>query len=303
MVRGFLEGRGYLEVDVPIMGAFGLHHPGSPPVEIIGLADTGHRLFLQTSPEVPLKRLLAAGFGPVFAISRTVRRDPPDSSHNCEFSLLEWYQPDLTLEGLLQEVDQLFTLVGLTPFRRVSFGDLALEATGLRVHEASLEQLDSVVNAGKVSGINSTVQSDRRQLLQQLLDDVLVPRLRGRGNVVLTDYPPELACFAAVDRGRTSPVSPAGLARRFEAFADGLELANGCEELTDPSEYLSRMRDEWKQSQTSPREIFVDEYLLAAARAGIPKSAGVGVGLDRLVMAATRSEGIHAVVAFPTERA
>lgn len=290
-IRRFLDGHGYLEVDVPVLGRFGLHHPTSPPLSVT--RPGSERAYLQTSPEPALKRLLAAGYGAVYAFSRAVRRDPTDSTHNAEFTLLEWYVPGLDRDGLIGQVVTLVdSLLGSRAFQNVRFPDLFRALTGVEMCVAPT----GMAIAGH-SAPPPRARTDRRSWLEWVLDEAIVPVLSPMGGVVLTDYPGELACFAA-----TSP-RDARISQRFEIFVDGMEIANGCEELTDADVYLQRMLDDQRSApKVLPAAAYIDDNLLGAARAGLPPCSGVGVGVDRLVMLSLGVTDIKDVIAFPMER-
>ena len=255
-------------------------------------------LYLQTSPELPMKRLLAAGSGPIFQICKVFRDGERGRLHHPEFSLLEWYRPGLGYGVLMTEVAELVRHALDRPelaVRRISYWDLFRTHLGLdpmRAGPAALRQA-----AGKLPGVRDP-DLDRDGWLDLLLTHRIEPALDRDRLTFVYDYPPSRAALARIRRD-AEPV-----AERFELYLGGMELANGFQELTDSSEQRRRFEAELRErSARGLDRLPLDEAFLAALEAGIPETAGVALGLDRLLMVATGSTYIDQVLAFPVERA
>jgi lysyl-tRNA synthetase class 2 len=295
-IRTFFDRRGVLEVETPLLSAATVTDLHLHSMECdLDRADGGRR-YLQTSPEFAMKRLLAAGSGPIFQICRAFRGGEAGRRHNPEFTILEWYRPGWDHHALMDEIDALLaTVLETPPGERLSYAEVFEAHAGVDPHRASMPELGERVAALSVRG---AAELDRDDLLNLLLTEVVEPRLgRGRPTFVY-DFPASQAALA-----RLRPGKPA-LAERFELFVEGVELANGYHELTDPAEQCRRFeRDLAERRLRDLPEVQADERLLAALEAGMPDCAGVAVGIDRLVMLKLGASDISEVIAFPIDRA
>ncbi len=270
------------------------------PVELV-LGE--RRLFLQTSPEYALKRLLAAGMGDVYQLCKVVRGDERSRVHNPEFTMLEWYRVGFEMTDLIQEVaallDALVTRVGgaARALRQVTYREVFQTSLQVDPLEASTEDLAKIAAAHGLTGHNLT-ELDRDELLDFLMGAVIGPTL-GRGEwLALTHYPASQAALAQLD-----PADPR-VALRFEIYADGIELANGFQELADANEQRARfMADNAARCAQGLPEMPIDEPLLAALEAGLPACSGVALGFDRAMMVAVGAKRIDEVVSFTIENA
>ena len=293
-IRAFFAARGVLEVETPLLSAATV-----TDVHLHSLAATtadGGRRYLQTSPEFHMKRLLAAGSGPIFQLGRAVRDGESGRRHNLEFTMLEWYRPGFDHHRLMNEVDELLGAILGTPHaERLTYRGAFLRHAGVDPFAAPIEELRSAVLR---SGVADPGLDDRDGLLSLLVGAVVEPRLgRGRPSF-LYDYPASQAALARIRPG-DPPV-----AERFEVYVDGVELANGFHELADAAEQRARFEADLADRRRSGlEEPPVDERLLAALAAGLPDCAGVALGVDRLVMIALGAADIAEVIAFPADRA
>ncbi len=295
-LRAFFAARGVLEVETPLLCSAGITDPAIEPLRVErGLSIHAPR-YLQTSPEYAMKRLLAAGSGAIYQITRAFRDGEAGSRHNPEFSLLEWYRPGFDLPALMQEVAELLRdCLGDKPVRMVSYRKLFIEELDIDPFSADIAALEqraaAAVDIGALTG-------DRDLWLDLLLSHVIEPRLRDRGVCFVHDYPASQAALARIAASGGVPV-----AQRFEVYVDGIELANGYLELSDPAEQRSRFEaDNARRRVRGLPEHPVDEYLLAALEAGLPDCSGVALGLDRLLMLRTGKGDIREVLAFDWSR-
>ena len=287
-IREFFARRGVLEVETPILGAAG---STDPQIESLRLA-TGSTPWLQTSPEFHMKRLLAAGSGPIYQIARVFRADEAGRWHNPEFSLLEWYRPDYDQSALMDEIGALLVALGAPlPGERLSYRQAFERTLGLNPHALGEAELRAAL-----AGCDPPANLDRDGLLDLAMGLRVAPALGREAPVFVTDFPASQAALARIGEE--------GLARRFELFWQGLELANGFEELADPREQARRFAaDRERRAARGLDDVPADERLIAALVAGLPDCAGVALGLDRLFALLHGESDIAAVMAFPGERA
>jgi lysyl-tRNA synthetase class 2 len=295
-IRRFFADRGVLEVETPALSAAAVTDLHLHSVACRLDLDDRRTRFLQTSPEYAMKRLLAAGSGPIYQICKVFRDGERGRRHNPEFTMLEWYRPGFDHHRLMDEVEELLQAVlGVAAGERISYADAFRRHAGVDPHAASDGELRSRVVALGVAGV---AELDRDDLLNLLLSHVVEPHLGSGRPSFLFDYPASQAALARVRPGNP-PV-----AERFEVFLDGLELANGFHELADPGEQRRRFEaDLVERRRHGLPEVPVDEQLLAALATGLPDCAGVALGVDRLVMLKVGTRDIADVIAFPIERA
>lgn len=300
-IRAYFAAAGVLEVETPILS----HAAVTDPV-LASLATAGRGpglagpLFLQTSPEFAMKRLLAAGSGPIYQICKVFRDDERGRFHHPEFTLLEWYRPGWDHRRLMREVADLVRLALRRPdlaAEEVTYRALFRDRLGLDPWCATPEELRRAARAAGIADADG-LDLDLDGWLDLLLGHRLAPQLGRERMTFLYDYPPSQAALARVRSG-SHPV-----AERFELYLDGVELANGFHELTEAVEQGRRFDADLAARRrrglpTPPR----DERLLAALAAGLPACAGVALGLDRLLMLGCGAGHIDEVLAFPVERA
>ena len=295
-IREFFAGRGVLEVETPLLCSTGVTDPSIEPLVVERGESLGAARYLQTSPEYAMKRLLAAGSGPVFQVARAFRDGEAGVRHNPEFTLLEWYRPGFDHHDLMREVAQLLSVcLGELPVEYCSYRALFIDELGLDPFTAGLQALEArareTLDVGALKG-------DRDLWLDLLMSHLLEPRLAARGVCFVYDYPPSQAALA-----RIGQVDGVAVGHRFEVYVRGLELANGYWELADPAEQRQRFSAEnRRRREHGMTERPLDEALLAALSAGLPDCAGVALGLDRLLMLVTGVDDIREVLAFDWER-
>ncbi len=295
-VRRFFDIRGVIEVETPLLCRAGVTDVHLPSLAV-ATPDAGRR-WLQTSPEYAMKRLLAAGVGACYQITRGFRAGESGRLHNPEFSLLEWYRPGFDQHALMREVAELCgEAVGARPTREIAYRDAFREALGvdpLRVGEDDLRTL-ARARLGPAGWLAS---AERDDLLDALMGTAACPTLGHGTFTFLTDFPASQAALA-----RRSPAD-AEVAERFELFIDGVEIANGFHELTDAVEQRARFETDIEQRTRQGLPVMeLDERLLAALAAGMPEGSGVALGLDRLMMIALGRDRLDEVMAFSWARA
>jgi lysyl-tRNA synthetase class 2 len=302
-VRGFFAAAGVLEVETPLLCRAGATDPAlaSLATRYRGpAAPHGATRYLQTSPEHAMKRLLAAGSGPIYQICKAFRDGERGRRHNPEFTLIEWYRPGWSVTALADEVVGLIRAVLPRRLReeRLRYSQAFDRTLGIDPHRADVHALRAAaLNAG-VPGADALELPSRDAWLDLLMTHCIEPGFDAAAITVVTDYPASQAALARVRPG-DPPV-----AERFEVYVGGMELANGFHELADAAEQRARfLADNARRRAGGLPEMPLDERLLAALAAGLPDCAGVALGLDRLLMLATGARDIAEVLAFPLERA
>jgi len=301
LLRGFLAERQVLEVETPILSAAGNTDPNieSFTTTFSGHVDAGAReRWMRTSPEYPLKRLLAAGVGDCYELGRVFRNGEAGGRHNPEFTMLEWYRVGLDHRELAGEVVALvqaaLALVDRQAEVRVaSYRGLFLDALGIDPLTAPLEVLRQPLAASNIDPRGLT----RDDWLDLLLTHRLQPTFPRDRITVVHDYPASQCALARI-RHEDPPV-----AERFELYLGPHELANGYHELNDAAEQRVRFeRDNGTRRARGLREVPIDERLLAVLDA-MPDCAGVALGVERLLMCLAGTDAIADVLAFPFAQA
>ena len=299
-IRQFFAERQVMEVETPTLSQAGATdlHLASIPVQrrIHGRSSTQ---YLQTSPEFPMKRLLASGSGAIYQICKVFRDDEHGRKHNSEFTMLEWYRPKLDLKGLMHETAELLEVclahrLGEVRPYILSYKHAFQDRLDINPLQASLKQLKDTAHR---LGLNLDLGDDRLAYMDLLFSHFVEPSLGFDAPVFLTDFPPEMASLAKVktdDDGEQ-------VAARFEVYIEGLELANAYDELLDAEVLAARFEaDNLERTKQGLPVIPTDQYLLSALP-HMPECSGIALGLDRLLMVAMNQVKIDQVIAFPAE--
>lgn len=296
-IRKFFAARDVLEVETPLLAhstgsdihiqSFSVHGQGS---------ESSGPLYLQTSPEFAMKRLLCAGSGSIFQLCKAFRVEENSKRHNPEFTMLEWYRLGFSLNELMTEVEQLVCLVtGESKIPRFTYRQVFQNHLSIDPHSVSVAELQQLTNK-HIDLVANNLQ--RTDYLQLLLAEIIEPAMPG--SWFIYDYPKEQSALAqlGLDEERVT------VAKRFELFCGGMEIANGYEELTNPVEQRNRFEKDsaFRRTHGLP-EYPMDERLLAALEQGLPACAGVALGFDRLLMLETGANKIDEVMSFTTKNA
>jgi lysyl-tRNA synthetase class 2 len=300
-IRRFFADRGVLEVETPAMSQATVTDIHLVPFQTRfvgpGAAD-GMTLYLMTSPEYHMKRLLAAGSGPIYQMGRSFRNEEAGRHHNPEFTMLEWYRPRYDMYRLMNEVDDLLqqvldcdtaeTLSYQQAFtRHLNVDPLSADKTELREAAAKLD----------LSNIADT-EEDRDTLLQLLFTMGVEPHIGRDKPTFVYHFPATQASLAEIS------TEDHRVAERFEVYYKGIELANGFRELTDSREQRQRFeQDNRKRAARGLPQHPIDNNLLDALEHGMPECSGVALGVDRLIMIALGAASLSDVLAFPVTRA
>lgn len=305
-IRAFFAARGVLEVETPALSVAAITDPHLASFKTCYSgpgSQHGRPLYLHTSPEFAMKRLLAAGSGCIYQIARVFRDGEAGSRHNPEFTLLEWYRVGFDHHRLMDEVAELVGMLlagrlALAEPERFSYRQIFQHHLNLDPHRATVADLAACAETRNISIPTGMPPDDPDPWLDLLLTHCVEPRLGSGRLTFVHDYPASQAALA-----RLRPDDPP-VGERFELYINGIELANGFHELGDAVEQRRRFAQENAARRAVGLPIMpMDEHLLAALEFGLPDCAGVALGFDRLVMLATRKTSLAEVLAFPLDRA
>jgi len=311
-VRAFFDSRGFLEVETPRL----VVSPGMEPHLHAFAVEGQPRRYLPTSPELHLKRLLAGGYERIYEMGRVFRAEERGQHHLPEFTLLEWYRAAAGLPALMDDCEGLLRHVVAAvappagaasvclrdlrvgePFERLTYRE------AMRRHTA-IDPADFPPAAGVAPlrvaiaalGIHTADDDDWDTLVTRLFIDRVEPHLGRARPCFVTEFPATQAALARIRPDAGWPV-----AERFELYVAGIELANAFFELTDVEEQRRRFVAWQGERRRLGREVYpIDEAFMAALAAGLPESAGIALGVDRLVMLVTGAPDVASVVAFST---
>lgn len=294
-IRAFFRARGVLEVETALLSRAGNSDPNITSIR----TDTSPPQYLRTSPEYPMKRLLAAGCKDIYEMGRVFRAAERGSWHNPEFTLLEWYRLGRDYRELAEEVIALVQHCGQGKFEgwhveRISYRDLFLRSTGLDPFVADESEWALLARERNISA----GPMDQQQWQDLIITHVLQPSLDKESMTVIFDFPPEQAALACIRQDEPA------VAERFEVYLGQTELANGYHELGDAAEQLRRFeRENRLTGLRGEEETALDYRLIEALQHGLPECSGVALGVDRLLMRILDLDSIEAVLAFPDDRA
>lgn len=312
-IRAFFDDAGFVEVETPLLSADTVVDRHIDPIGVtlpdgVDSALGGKAMWLQTSPEFAMKRLMAAGGEAIYQVTHAFRADERGQLHNPEFTIAEWYRrgDDMTA-GMQLLSDLCEAVLQRGPAERVTYAQAFTRGLDIDPHQATVEELAAIAKREGVTVpddflSDAETSSDetpaRDAWLDVLLSECIAPQLGRTEPAILHDYPASQAMLAQV-RG-----SDPAVAERFELFVDGIELANGYHELLDAEELLRRNREANRLRQADGKQPLNEETrMLTAMQAGLPACSGCALGVDRLVMIAAGASSIDEVLPFPIERA
>jgi len=302
-IRQFFSDRTVLEVETPALslGTVTDVHLDAFSSRYNFLSDSDVEqpatLYLQTSPEFHMKRLLASGYGSIFQIAKAFRHEEAGRFHNPEFTMLEWYRLGFDHIELMNEVAELLQAVlSCTQPSQVTYQQLFLEVVNIDPLIATREQLLTVItNHNKLSDW-LIAEQDNDILLQFIFSEVIEPTVGNDAPCFVYHFPRSQASLAKIcpedDR----------VAQRFECYYQGIELANGFNELTNSESQLQRFqKDNTKRAKLGLSKKPIDKNFISALSHGLPQCSGVALGIDRLIMLALKAKHIDEVISFPIE--
>ena len=295
LIRKFFDQRGVIEVETPVL----LSEIAPDPfieyfhVPLTNTQDADQPRFLAASPEAQMKRLLCMGSGPIYQLARAFRKNELGRWHNPEFTMLEWYRPDCQCPQLIAEAAALTDRVTnrKNKLKIYTYKDLFMQIIGLNPHCASLDELHLVVN--KYSGADTVALNHRSQFLHCLFGTVIEPQLGSYELEAVIDYPLSEAVSAATGINADGEQ----IAQRFELYFHGVELANGnLEEASAKTleQRFERVLEQWPDD--SPKPAIDRRFLDAWNDACLPATAGIAMGVDRLLALTGRGDNLPQVL-------
>ncbi len=290
-IREFMHARNILEVETPYLSTSATTDPNLHSLQTtLQLPDGQSRnLFLHTSPELTMKRILAADHTSIYQIAKVFRDQEIGSLHQPEFSMLEWYRVGYDTNRLMDEINDLLSVLHLPVADKISYQDFFLSHFNVNPHQCDVSTLEQLASRhGFVSQ-----QPDRSLLLDFLISHVIKEKGSLPRSFFIYDYP---VCQSALAKIKIGDVD---VADRFELFINGIEIANGFNELNNSAEQRLRFQNEnaWRKDNGLP-VVNIDHAFLDSLNE-MPDCAGVAVGLDRLLVCLTGQECLSDVLRFP----
>jgi lysyl-tRNA synthetase class 2 len=306
-IRTFLDGMGMIEVETPILQSI---HGGAAARPFATHHNTlDIPMYLRIANELYLKRLIVGGFDAVYEFSKNFRNEGMDRTHNPEFTAIEFYVAYKDYNWMMDTTEQLLEYVVKTvnggehakvkagdneidftgPYRRLTMADAIREYTGEDINGADEEQLRAIAD-------RLDVHVDKTMGRGKLVDEIFGEKVEAQliQPTFITDYPVEMSPLTKKHRSKE------GLVERFELIVNGKELANAYSELNDPIDQRARFEDQLRLAKRGDEEAMaLDEDFLRALEYGMPPTAGIGIGIDRLVMLLTGQKSIQEVLFFP----
>ncbi len=301
-IRTFFAQKEVLEVETPLLcSATGT----DPQLDFFSsfyhCKPKNKEMFLQTSPEFSMKRLLAAGSGSIFQICKAFRNAEIGRFHNPEFSILEWYRVGFSLDQLMDEVVELIIKVKgnpVTSVQKISYKNIFEQVTGLNPLVFCQQSYAEYAIKNGIEDAVSLCETDHSMWLDFIFSYKIQPSLEEQMLCMVYAYPAIQSSLARINQ--QNPL----VSDRFEVFIKGVEIGNGFFELSDAVEQEQRFDLENKARKTKGLAVIEkDEKFLAALRAGLPDCSGIALGLDRLLMSMADSGSLGDVIAFPFDRA
>lgn len=304
-IRKFLNKRGFVEVETPVLQAL---YGGTNAMPFkTHLNALKQDMYLRVAPELYLKRLVVGGFLKVYEIAKNFRNESADTTHNPEFTMLEFYEAFTDYHGMMDTAEQMYKFIasevlgtmkvnvgerevdldGTWP--RISMPDAIKEYLKLDVDKMSLDELEKYVKENKLDYRGT---KSKGLFIFTIFDKLVAERLDGP--VWIMDYPREISPLAKPHRSKD------GWVERFECYIGGREIGDGWSEIIDPIEQRERFENEQKQMQAGNKEAHpLDEEFIEAMEYGMPTLGGIGIGIDRLVMFFANKQSIRDVLLFP----
>ena len=298
-IRRFFADRQVLEVTTPT-----LSHAGNTDVYIESVQANFHQAgkpiagYLHTSPEFAMKRLLATWQVPIYQICPVFRDNEKGTRHNIEFTMLEWYRPNFTLNELADELADLLSLVFDRPITLTTLSYAQAFEQTLGIHPLTAD-IGTLSQTARTHGITLDMGADRQGWLDLLFSHLIEPDLGKDKPTLINDYPPATAALAKTELDSDGHL----VAKRFELYIDGIEIANAYDELADSQKLRERFdQDNAERSRLGLPIMPIDERLLQACDQ-LPACSGIALGVDRLFMVSQNLTDITHAIAITTDRA
>ncbi|WP_284443192.1 elongation factor P--(R)-beta-lysine ligase [Buchnera aphidicola] len=300
-IRLFFSQKNILEVETPILSRSTVTdiHLSSFETNYFSLNNVNDKLklWLTTSPEYHMKRLLASESGPIYQICHSFRNEESGRYHNPEFTILEWYQPFYSMQKFIEEIDKFLQhILNYNQSDKISYQNLFIDFFKIDPLSTNLLELHQISKKLKLDYL-TRFENDLNKFIQLLFTLKIEPNIGKDRPIFVYHFPAKQASLAAIN-SQDSRISD-----RFEIFFKGVELGNGFYELTDASEQKKRFIKDNKErfSMNLPTQK-IDDCFLDALYHGLPPCSGVAIGLDRLIMLVLNKKNIQEVISFPLDR-
>ena len=290
-IREFFAARNVLEVETPIINLCAVT---DPHINSICINNKKHTTFLHASPEYAMKRLLADFKRDIYQLCKVFRAAEEGKYHHPEFTMLEWYRVGWSYQDLMHEVDELIkslsrNKINLSQTKFITYQRVFIDYC--RVDPWQANQLD-YSRACDRAGLSLRIKLSNQEYQELLLDQAIAPQLPKDRLTFIYDFPAQQSALAKLNN--------AGKAERFEMYIGNIELANGFQELTNAQEQLARFdADNQRRQKSGKDKMEIDMQFITALNTGLPESAGVALGVDRLLMLILGVTEIRDVLAFP----
>ncbi|WP_367670461.1 elongation factor P--(R)-beta-lysine ligase [Sodalis-like secondary symbiont of Drepanosiphum platanoidis] len=296
-IRKFFYKKKYLEVDTPILSKFTVTDAHIKSFKtVFKKLNIRKKLYLITSPEYHMKRLIAANSGPIFQICHSFRNGEIGRLHQPEFTMLEWYNPKFGMQELIKESDELLKKIfSYKKIKKISYKNIYIKYLGIDPFKEKIKNLQKksiLLNIEK----KTVLSLNKNELLQLIFSIAIEPNIGKFQPVVVYHFPIEQSLLSKINK-KNSKVS-----NRFEIYFKGIEIANGFQELTNLSEHYKRFNNQnniRKLLNISTKKI--DKYFISALKYGLPSCSGISIGIDRLLMILTKMNNIKDIISFSIE--
>ncbi len=302
-IRSFFLEKNIIEVETPILSQGTVTDVYLEPLtcsyDFLKKDNHSQQLYLQTSPEFAMKRLLASGFGDIYQICKAFRHEEQGQYHNPEFTILEWYRLGFDHLQLMREVGELLTLIlACEKPLKITYQQIFMDHVAVDPLSASSADLLNVLKKHEKLSDWLVNDKDRNVLLQVILSEIIEPHIGNDRPWFIYNFPSSQASLAKI-----SPQDHR-VAERFECYFKGVELVNGFHELTNAKTHLERFKqDNLQRKHKGLVEKPIDNNFITALESGLPNCAGVALGIDRLIMLACKANRIEEVISFPINTA
>lgn len=304
-IRKFFNERDVIEVETPLLSNGTITDVHLDPFitqfnySTDSNIEEAKALYVQTSPEFAMKRLLASGYGCCYQICKAFRHEQHGRYHNPEFTMLEWYRVGFDHFQLIEEVAALLRdVLACKDTESISYQNLFLREVNIDPLKATNEELTTLISEHGMLSDWLINESSKDTLLQFVMSEIIEPRIGNDIPCFVYNFPASQASLAKIS------ADDSRVAERFECYFKGIELANGFNELTDADQQLRRFRaDNEIRSDMNKEQRPIDDNFIAALKHGLPKCSGVALGVDRLLMLALGAKSIDKVISFPIDNA
>ncbi|MFA7245043.1 MAG: EF-P lysine aminoacylase EpmA [Candidatus Magasanikbacteria bacterium] len=313
LIREFFWSKNFIEVETPLLIKYPGQEPNISAIETIFHNEQKQefRGYLHTSPEYAMKKMLAAGFTNIFYLGKTFRDEESfGGTHNPEFTMLEYYRVNADMFALMTDIEELFAFLeerfkgneerGMGnenksfKFLKITMRDLWLKIINIDLDEYLTRE--KMWELCKEKKYNVEENENYEELFYRIFLQEIEPELKNMGAVIVYNYPSSMASLSRISKENSN------YAERFEVYIDGLELANAFSELTDSQEQLKRLEAEQKERKRQGKKVYEIDMDFIEAVGQMPNSAGIALGVDRLVQLFTSCQNINNVLTLPADK-